>query len=237
METIDKIKAFLKVDDFPNSCGYGNGYGNDYGSGDVYSYSNAGGNGSGYGSGGGYSYGNGNGSGYGDCYGDSYGDGCGFGNYDRDIESLNGQHVYIIDETQTIITQVIGLYAKGFILGKDLTQKPCYIAKCGNSFAHGETLKDAFRDAREKYEEHAPLEERIASFNTFFPENDKPVSGRVLFSWHHILTGSCLMGRENFCREHGLEIDAEYTIREFIRLTEHAYGKDAIKQLKESRDI
>ena len=122
-------------------------------------------------------------------------------------------------------------------MGGDLTMTPCYIAKCGNSFAHGETLNDAFRDARVKFEERAPLEERIARFNTLFPENDKPISGRELFSWHHILTGSCLMGRENFCREHGLDIDAEYTIAEFIRLTEKAYGKEAIKQLKESRGI
>ena len=223
METIDKIKAFLKVDDFPNSCGYGygsSGYGN--GSGNGY------GNGSGYGNGIGYGNCDVSGCGYGYCR-------SGYGN--GNIESLNGQNVYIIDETQTIITQVVGQYAKGFILNSDLTQKPCYIAKCGNSFAHGETLKDAFRDAREKYEECAPLEERIERFNSFFPENDKPISGRDLFSWHHILTGSCLMGRENFCREHGLEIDAEYTIREFIRITEHAYGKDAIKQLKESRGL
>ena len=45
------------------------------------------------------------------------------------------------------------------------------------------------------------------------------------------------MGREQFCKEKGLDIDAEYTVREFISLTENAYGGDTIKQLKESRGI
>lgn len=224
METIDKINAFLKVDDFPNGRGYGNGYGN------------------GYGSGSGYSYGSGNGSGYGDGYGDSYGDGncngCGFGNYDGDIESLNGQHIYIIDETQTIITQVVGQYAKGFILGSDLTQKPCYIAKCGNFFAHGETLKDAFQDAVSKYEHDLPTEERIANFNSTFPNNDKPVKVSLLYAWHNKLTGSCAMGRQAFAKEHNIDIEADsMTVSEFVKLTENSYGGDVIKLLKKSRGL
>lgn len=220
METIDKIKAFLKVDEFPNGSGYGNGCGN------------------GYGSGSGYSNGSGNGSGYGDCYGDSYGDGSGFGNYDRDIESLNGQHVYVIDETQTIITQVIGLYAKGFILGKDLTQKPCYIAKYGNYFAHGETLKEAFRDAVSKYEHDLPTEERIANFNSTFPDNDKPVKVSLLYVWHNKLTGSCALGRQMFAKEHNIDIEMDsMTVSEFVKLTENSYGRNVIKLLKQSRGL
>ena len=248
MEEVDKIMAFLQVDEFPSGSGYGDGYDDGDGYGDGYDDGDGYGDGSGYGDddGSGDGYGDDDGSGYG--YGDGYGDGSGYGDgyddgsgygdgYGSKIKSIDDQKVFDIDCVPTIVSQAAGQYAKGFILNGDLTRTPCYIAKCGNFFAHGETLKDAFRDAREKYEENAPLEERIARFNALFPDNDKPVSGRELFSWHHILTGSCLMGREQFCRERGLDIDAEYTVAEFIRLTEHAYGSDAIKKLKESRGI
>lgn len=226
METIDKIKAFLKVNEYPCGCGYGDGYSSGCGDGNGYGY--------GYGDGCGNSsgYGNGNSSGYGN------GDGYGFGNYDGNIKSLNGQPVYIIDETQTIITQVVGQYAKGFILGSDLTMTPCYIAKCGNYFAHGETLRDALEDAVSKYEQDLPVEERIANFNSTFPDNDKPVKVSLLYVWHNRLTGSCAMGRQVFAKEHGIDISADsMTVSEFVRLTENSYGGDVIKLLKQSRGL
>ena len=234
METIDKIKAFLKVNEYPCGYGYGDGCGC--------------GNGCGNGDGCGYGYGDGCGCGNGDGYGDGYGfgdgdgdgdgDGYGFGNYDGNIKSLNGQPVYIIDETQTIITQVVGQYAKGFILGSDLTMTPCYIAKCGNYFAHGEMLRDALEDAVRKYEKNLPIEERIANFNSTFPYNDKPVKVSLLYVWHNKLTGSCAMGRQAFAKEHGIDISADsMTVSEFVRLTENSYGGDVIKLLKQSRGL
>lgn len=224
METIDKIKAFLKVDEYPCGCGCGDGYSSGYGNG----YGNGCGDSSGYDCG----YGSGDISGYGS------GSGCGFGNYDGNIKSLNGQPVYIIDETQTIITQVVGQYAKGFILGSDLTMTPCYIAKCGNYFAHGETLRDALEDAVSKYERDLPVEERIANFNSTFPDNDKPVKVSLLYVWHNRLTGSCAMGRQVFAKEHGIDISADsMTVSEFVRLTENSYGGDVIKLLKQSRGL
>ena len=220
METIDKIKAFLKVDKYPCGCGNGDGYSSGCGNGDGYS--------SGYG----------NGDGDGSGCGDGYGNGYGFGNYDGNIKSLNGQPVYIIDEIQTIITQVVGQYAKGFILGGDLTMTPCYIAKCGNYFAHGETLRDAFEDATSKYEQDLPVEERIANFNSTFPDNDKPVKVSILYVWHNRLTGSCAMGRQAFAKEHNIDIEADsMTVAEFVRLTENSYGGDVIKLLKQSRGL
>ena len=222
METIDKIKAFLKVNEYPCGCGYGDGYSSGCGCGDGNGY--------------GYGYGDGDGCGNSSGYGN--GDGYGFGNYDGNIKSLNGQPVYIIDETQTIITQVVGQYAKGFILGSDLTMTPCYIAKCGNYFAHGETLRDALEDAVSKYEQDLPVEERIANFNSTFPDNDKPVKVSLLYVWHNRLTGSCAMGRQVFAKEHGIDISADsMTVSEFVRLTENSYGGDVIKLLKQSRGL
>ena len=227
-----KIEDFLRVDEFPNGDGSGSGDGD--GSGDGYGSGSGDGDGSGSGYGSGSGDGSGSGSGYG--FGSGSGDGSGDG-YGDGIEELDHQKVYKIDGVQTIIDSVHGNYAKGKILNDDLTTKECFIAKCGNFFAHGETLKQALADASEKYNENKPLEERIAEFNETYPDNDAPIDGNELFSWHHVLTGSCLFGRKEFCSSKGLDINAKYTVREFISLTENAFGSDAIKKLKISRKL
>ena len=219
-----KIDDFLRVNEFPNGYGDGSGSGSGYGYGD--------GDGDGSGSGSGYGDGDGDGSGYGSGSGSGYGYGDGDG-----IKELNHQNVYIIDGISTIIDSVHGNYAKGKILNDDLTTKDCFIAKCGNFFAHGETLKQALSDATEKYNENKPLDERIKEFNEKFPLDDKPYNGSELFSWHHILTGSCLFGRQQFCSNKGLDVKDKYTIKQFISLTENDFGSDAIKKLKESRKL
>ena len=211
---MEEIEIFLAVDEFPDGSGSGSGSG--YGDG--------------YGSGSGY--GDGDGSGYGD--GDGYGSGSGYG---YGVVEYNHQKVYKIDGVPTIIDSVHGNYAKGKILKDDLTVTECFIAKCGNFFAHGESLKQALSDASEKYNENKPLEERIAEFNEKFPDNDDPIDGNELFSWHHILTGSCLFGRKEFCSSKGLDVKAKYTVREFISLTENAFGSDVIIKLKQSRNL
>ena len=208
MEEKKRIEQFLSVP--------GSGY--DYGSG----Y----GSGSGYGDGSGYGYGDGDG--YGSGYG--YGSGSGSG-----ISILNGERVYQIDDVPTLIDSVSGNFAKGRILQNDLTTRPCYIAKVGKYFAHGDTLHEAMADAQEKYNEHRPLEERIADFNREFPDRDVKVDAARLFEWHHILTGSCLAGRKAFCEDRGLDYEhGHYTVNEFIHLTRNAYGGEAIQELEKT---
>ena len=240
------IEQFLNIGEFTQGSGDGAGdgisdgtgyglghsYGSDYGHGFGYGYGSGYSNGDAYGKGTGY----GKGAGHGYESGDGHGDGCGYGNGSQ-IKSINGKAVYQINDIATIIDSVHFNYAKGYTLNSDLTTTPCFIAKCGNFFAHGKTLKDAFADARKKYEKSLPLEERIIAFNVKYPDNDKPISGRELFEWHHILTGSYRLGREQFCRERGLDINNTYTVKEFISITENAYGCGVIKQLKESRSI
>ena len=149
---------------------------------------------------------------------------------------MGGKRIYKIDGVDTLIDSVHVNYARGRILRDDLTTHDCFIAKCGNYFAHGDTLKQALADAREKYEENAPIEERIARFNKQYPDRDVKVPASELFSWHHILTGSCLMGRKEFCREHNLDYEnGSYTVNEFISLTRNAYGSGVIRQLENSR--
>ena len=179
--------------------------------------------GSGDGDGSGYGYGDGDGSGYGD------GDG---------IKTYNGQKVYMIDDVQTLIYSVSGNYAKGAIVNSDLTLTDCYIAKVGNYFAHGETLRQAYEDAQAKALQNMPVEERIAKVKQDYPDTDKPIEHSELFGLHNVLTGSCVMGRKEFAKAHDLDPEeGTMTMREFITLTKDAFGGDVIRQLAEAYGI
>ena len=114
-----------------------------------------------------------------------------------------------------------------------MTLQPCYIVRVGNSFAHADTISQAIKEATEKDIEHQPIESRIDMFVEDFPTLDTKALGSILFDWHHRLTGSCRMGREQFCKEHGVSMDTEYTIEYFLDITKNAYGGDVIRQVRE----
>lgn len=209
-----------------------------------------GGNGSGYGfeegSGRGYSYGSSysRGSGYSTpanedyrfksavTYGYGIGHRCGFG-----LKSINGNTIHIIDNMPTIITSIHNNIAKGFFILTDLQLIPCYIVKDGNKFAHGETIRNAFDSLQEKLYDDSTEEERIEAFKKKFPEYDVKYSNRDLFTYHHVLTGSCKMGRETFVTDRGLSLDGKTSVREFVELTKDSYGGDIIKKLPTAYSI
>lgn len=178
------------------------------------------GSGDGFGSG----YGDGFGSGFGSGFGDGFGDGSG-------IKSLNNQDIYIVDGVPTIITALFDNYAKGFIVGNDFTLKPCYIAKSGGIFAHGKTLREAVAAIQGKLFKNMPEEERIAAFIECH-DYEGTYNNTDLYDWHHRLTGSCEMGRQQFAKNHGIDLDGEMSIKEFIKLTKNAYGGEIIKKLE-----
>lgn len=183
-----------------------------------------------------YGYGFGWGSGFGDD--DGYGDGSGFGNgygngYGKSsgLEMFNNQQVRSIDNIPTIITNLKGNIAKGFILNSDFTLSPCFVVKHNSTFAHGETLHEARKALESKLFDEMDVEEKIEMFLKEFEPNKK-YKGTVFFDWHNKLTGSCEMGRKSFIRDNNLSLDDEYTVDEFIAITENSYGSEIIKQLK-----
>ena len=200
-----KVRQFLST-----GYGYGDGYGSGSGSGDGYGY--------------------GSGDGYGSGYGDGYGSGDGYGG----LAEINGHKVYLVDDVATIFTSIHGNVAKGFILQSDLTMTPCYIVKNGGTFAHGDDLHRAMAALRDKMFEDMPEEERIAEFIKEHPDKDKAYSNQDLFDWHNRLTGSCMAGRNAFVKDHGLTLDGETTVTDFIKLTKNAYGGDTIKSLEKA---
>lgn len=51
--------------------------------------------------------------------------------------------------------------------------------------------------------------------------------------WHHILTGSCKFGRDQFAKEHSIDLENdEFTVKEFVELTKNSYGGDVIKEIE-----
>ena len=237
----DKVKAFLAVN---SGCGYGCGYGDGYGDGSGCGYGDGYGDGCGYGDGdgdgdgdgsgdgSGCGYGDGSGCGYGDGYSDGDGDGSGDGSgCGNGIKRFNGEPVFRIDGVNTLIRSVRGNTAHGAIVNKDLTLTPCYIVKQDGVFAHGETLREAMEALRDKLFEDMPEDERI---DAFLRETDreKPYPTQYFYDWHHRLTGSCDMGRKQFARDHGVDIDhGTMTLTEFLELTKDAYGGDVIRKV------
>ena len=226
METLEtRIKAFL-------SKTYGDGYGDGSGSRYDSGYGDGSGDGSGYGYCDGSGDGSGKGCGCGSGKGSGYGYGSGYG-----VKELNGDNVYLVDEIQTIIKSVHGNIAQGFILHSDLTLQSCYIVKEQNLFSHGETLHDAFTALQEKLYGDSTEEERIEAFVKKFPDYDTPYSNRDLFTYHHVLTGSCRMGREFFCDDKGINLDGSTTVREFVSLTKDSYGSETIRRLPQAYGV
>ena len=228
MESIERIKQFLSVSHgYGSGYGYGDGYGNGYGSG------SGSGSGSGYGSGSGSGYGSGSGSVAGHGYGYGHGYGSGDGHGYGGLKCYNGQPVYYIDDTPTLIERIHSNYAKGYIVGDDLTLRPCYIVKIDDSFAHGETLKEAVRDAQRKALEDMDEDERIDKFCEQFKTLDEIHTVQEFYDWHHILTGSCNMGRAEFCKARGLDMGQRVSVDYFLDITKNAYGGEIITKVRE----
>ena len=237
MDTLtDKINKFLALDvGDGNGNGYGDGNGNGNGNGYGNGYGDGGGNGYGYGYGYGNGNGNGNGNGYGNGYGDGGGDGYGYGD---GIVNFAGHTVYKIDNVPTCITQVHGRrYAIGFTIKDNSVKVPCYIARVDNSFAHGETLRDAVNDATAKALQAKPVEERVKEVVKLHPYPTVPISNKELFKLHNTLTGSCEFGRRQFCERHGISLDDSMSMADFIYKTKGEYGGEAIRQLAEAYGI
>ena len=205
-----------------NGFGYGSGYGQVYGCGDGS------GDGSGYGSSYGHGYGDGSGNDSGS--GNSFGSGNGFG-YGSGLKSINSKKIYMVDDIAITISHIHGNAAKGTIINNDLTETPCYIVKEGKYFAHGKTLAEANAALQDKLFDKMPVEKRIAAFWTCHKRGIKYPT-KDFFEWHHKLTGSCLMGRQQFAKDHDVDPNGEMTVEEFIALTKNAFGGDIIKRLE-----
>ena len=177
--------------------------------------------GSGSGSGSGSGFGSGSGDGSGDGYWDGYWYGCKIGN----------DFVHNIDSTPTMIKNIKGDVASGYIMMKDLSQIKTYVVKGGGYFAHGETIKLAMQALEDKIILNLEPEELIEKFLEVTDTN-KNYTAQYFFDWHGKLTGSCLQGRELFVKNKNIRLESEMNMYEFIEICKNDYGKDVILQLE-----
>ena len=217
-----KIKKIISN----SSSGDGNGSG--YGNGNSY------GSGSGYGSGNGYGSISDPDSGYGDGYssGDGNGFGYGFGNGNGfKIKMYKGNLVYYIDNIPCTFNSVHDNWAcVNVINDSDFTSKKAFIAKESGFYAHGETIKEAFKAVKTKIFCSMSFEEKKVELLKEFEVKGK-LSVAELFTWHGILTGSCEFGRKEFMNSHELKEDDYLTLKEFVDLTKNSFGGDKIRML------
>ena len=236
--TREEVERFLSVKSTNNYCGcLGSDSGDGFGIGCGYCNGSGYRDGYGYGYGGysgcgdGHSNGSGDGSGFSEGYGSEDGRGEGGDVSVMNIKTFNGHIIDYIDGVPTIITNIHNNVASGFIIGFDMTLIPCYVAKAGNSFAHGKTLKDAVKDAEAKEVREMPIEERIEKFIEVFGSLNSEHTGKEFYDWHNILTGSCRMGRDKFCKENGIDLEKKYSVKYFLQITKNSYGGEVIKEI------
>ena len=227
-----KIKLFLSGYGSGSGSGYGSGSGD--GSGYGSGYGSGSGDGSGYGSGSGdgsgYGSGDGDGSGYGSGDGDGSGYGYGYGDEIR-IQSYKGNDVYYVDDIPCIFKFVHKDWACVEVLDKDnFTTRTAFLGKFENVIAHGDTIRDAITDAKTKYFSQLDFEKIKEMFLQEFSKKEK-MTVKELYDWHGLLTGSCRFGRSQFQEEHGLKDTDEFTLEQFIELTQDAFGGSRIKEL------
>ena len=180
-------------------------------------------------------WGSGSSDGSGDAWGDAWGDGNGSG--DGNICKVGRVNIYYVDNEPTAIYSIHGNYARCGVLLQDFTFADCYVARCGNSFAHGITLQQAIEDARAKAMRTMSVDERVEQFLSTYPDPEALIPAKELFNWHNILTGSCLFGRQQFCAERGIDVENDnFSVKDFIKLTINSYGGDVIAKLKKRLD-
>ena len=111
-------------------------------------------------------------------------------------------------------------------------RKICYLADYQGEIAHGDTLREAQEEARRKYFSGLTFKENKKRFLQEF-EKKRKLSGKALYEWHGVLTGSCRFGRDRFCEQHNIDLRKKYTLKEFVDIVKDDFGGNKIKQLLE----
>ena len=146
------------------------------------------------------------------------------------ITRFNGEPVYYIDGMPTVLRSVHGNVAHGFTVGDDLTTTECYVARGQGYYAHGKTAKEAVSSLERKIVSNMNTDDKVKEFVKRFDKDGKyPV--RDFYDWHGTLTGSCTFGRDNFAKEHDIDMEGEMETKEFLRLTKDAFGHEVIQKV------
>lgn len=148
----------------------------------------------------------------------------------KPLTSYNGEKVYYVDGIPMIIKSVHSNIAHGYVIKDDMNLEECYVAKGHGYFAHGNSIKGAIDALESKILSNLDIDTKIKEFKETFKKGVK-YSGHEYYNWHNILTGSCEFGRNNFVKNHNINLDDELTPNEFLKLVEGEYGWSILEQL------
>jgi len=93
----------------------------------------------------------------------------------------------------------------------------CYLAKVGNHWAHGKTVKEAIQDATDKAVIDMDQSEVVAEIKA---------SGKVTLAQYRAITGACREGCRQFLQSIGKPDATELSIEEVKELVKGHYGYD-----------
>jgi len=103
--------------------------------------------------------------------------------------------------------------------------RKCFIARRGELYAHGETIKDAVDDVNFKFLQ--------IDFNASSLVDDIKTRQNVTINDYRLLTGACLNGVHQFLRSHCIDYENQESIplEQVISLTANAFGGERIAEL------
>ena len=104
--------------------------------------------------------------------------------------------------------------------GGEISALPeCYVAKKGQTFAHGETLAEAIADLQFKIIGADDLDEVVRQVKA---------KNTVSMAEYHAITGACGAGIRQFLRDHGVDFETTecLPLERVLSLTQGAYGGD-----------
>ena len=101
--------------------------------------------------------------------------------------------------------------------GKALSElDQCYVARSGDTYAHGNSIKRAIDDLAFKMADKLDREEVIAEIRS---------SGQVTRHQYRAITGACQSGVDDFLRQAGVPEDLDaMPLQDVLHITKGAYG-------------
>lgn len=149
------------------------------------------------------------------------------------IKYLNGHEVKNINGVPTIVTDKHTDYSKAYKLHHNIHLDPCFISECNGYIEHGKTMEEAAMAATLTYFRKIPLALRVEEFIKHYPDPNAVTTMKEFCVWHGRLTGSCEIGRSEFCFQNNLPPSKEVVVIEVLHAVRDAYMPDIINAVIE----
>jgi hypothetical protein len=151
----------------------------------------------------------------------------------QDILSIDDNDTYFVADHLVIFDRIVGNLAKVDIVNDDLSQSgPFYLVRSPQGFAFDDTA----HHAADKLEMLATEEDFSRRCEIFIQRLDLSAkySGWEFVHWHRLLFGgTCNSGVEKYSKMFNIDLDAEYTVGEYIDIINRTLtGSSDIQELK-----